>query len=245
MLTGAGLALNRTSVAVDAWAAAGLPGWSLAAAGWVSGLTGLYLLNGGLRLPRPLIDSPPSQPISAALYSLSLAGICFFLRWIFGGILFWTALPLLGVAHAAAEGSTGRRRRLELVLLYLLVPGFGVAGLWNFVGHFFMSDTVAASVGWAAGSPFQHELAFAQLGMGVAGLLCLWIRDRYWIAVALPWCIFLYGAAWVHVREYQVAGNTSPANWGFGMVFGNVLVPTILLATVAAYGWAGGWSQTR
>jgi len=45
-----------------------------------------------------------------------------------------------------------------------------------------MSDTVAASVEWQLGSPFQRELASYHLGLGCAGLSCLWIRDRFWLA---------------------------------------------------------------
>jgi len=113
------------------------------------------------------------------------------------------------------------------------VLGVGVGSFYGFVGHYFMSDAVAASVGWATGSPFQRELAFYHLGFGISGLLALWLRDDFWLAVGLTCSIFLYGAGWVHLTDFLGHGNAAPRNWGFGVAFGNVVLPTVMLSLLA------------
>ena len=158
----------------------------------------------------------------------------FLIRWAIGGNVFWLALPVLAMGHAWTEGATRDTRRVvDLVLLYLLVLGVGVGSLYGFVGHYFMSDSVAASVGWAPGSPFQRELAFYHLGFGISGLLALWLRDNFWLAVGLTCSIFRYGAGWVHLTDFLAHGNAAPRNWGFGVLYGNVVLPTVMIALLA------------
>jgi uncharacterized membrane protein YphA (DoxX/SURF4 family) len=183
--------------------------------------------------PAPL-RAPPTRLLGGLLFAVQLVGVSFLIRWAVGGNVFWSVLPVLAVGHAWTEGATGDARRLvDLVLLYLLVLGVGVGSFYGFTGHFFMSDSVAASVGWATGSPFQRELAFYHLGFGISGLLALWLRDGFWLAIGLTSSIFLYGAGWVHLTDFLVHGNAAPRNWGFGVAFGNVVVPTVMMSLLA------------
>lgn len=183
--------------------------------------------------PAPL-RAPPTRLLEGVWFAVQLVGVSFLIRWAIGGSVFWSVLPVLALGHAWSEGAIRDRRRLvDLVLLYLLVLGVGVGSFYGFVGHFFMSDSVAASVGWATGSPFQRELAFYHLGFGISGLLALWLRDNFWLAVGLTCSIFLYGAGWVHLTDYLVHGNAAPRNWGFGVFYGNVVLPTALLSLLA------------
>lgn len=192
-------------------------------------------------IPTPL-TSAPRRGLYVAFFIVNLVGLAFMFRWAAGGVLYWAALPVMGLAQAAR--SDGRESGTQAVLLYMLVLGFGVSGIWNFVGHFFMSDFVAASVGWPSGSPFQEELAFYHLGSGIAGLLCMWWRDRFWIAAALAPSAMAYGAAFIHLREFLVNQNTSPANWGVGPVGANALIPTVILILLIAYAKGGGFAAT-
>jgi hypothetical protein len=187
------------------------------------------------RPPAPLRD-PPARPVAGLLFAVRLVGVAFLVRWAVGGLAFSTALPLLALAHARGDGALRDRVHVvRLLLLYLLVLGIGVGGLWGFVGHFLMSDVVAISIGWRTGSPFQQELAFYHLGLGVLGVLALWVRDRLWLAVGLLSSIFLYGAGWVHLTDFLVRGNTAARNWGVGVLVGNVIVPTAVLVLLALH----------
>jgi hypothetical protein len=193
-----------------------------------------------LALPAPL-RNPPASMMSAAGFLVPLVGVSFLLRWSAGGAVFWAALPVLALMHAHTVSASSTRERVEMVLLYLLVLGLGTAGLWMFIGHYFMSEQVARSIGWTTGSPFQHELAFYHLGMGVVALLCIWIRDRYWIAAAVTPALFALGAGVVHLQEFLVRGNTAPANWGASILIGNLVIPAVLLGLLAWYSRLGGW----
>lgn len=179
-------------------------------------------------LPAPL-SSLPHGWRRVVPFVLRQVGVAFLLRWAFGGLLFWAALPVLALADCRRRGVEGRHETASSVVLYLLFYGYGAGGLWNFVGHFFMSDAVAASVGWAAGSPFQQELAFYALGTGVVALMTPWWRDRFWVAAALAPSLFVYGAAYTHVEDFLVNGNTAPANWSIAAVGANVVIPTVVL----------------
>lgn len=193
-----------------------------------------------LPLPAPL-RNPPAGVMGAAGFLVPLVGVSFLLRWAVGGALFWASLPVVALMHAHTVGASSKRERVEMVLLYLLVLGMGTAGLWSFVGHYFMSDRVARSIGWATGSPFQHELAFYHLGMGVVALLCIWIRDRYWIAAAVTPALFAMGAGVVHLQDFMSRGNTAPANWGASVLIGNLVIPVGVLGLLAWYSRLGGW----
>lgn len=204
---------------------------------WSGLRSGLQRLQGP---PAPLA-APPNGSLRRVLFLVQILGVSFFFRWIVGGIAYWAALPLLGLLHARATGHVGARRLLESVLLYLLVLGIGVAGVWGFVGHFFMSDQVAGSIGWATGSPFQLELAFYHLASGLVGLHCLWIRDRYWIAAGSIPALFALGAGWIHVQDFLASGNDASANWGASVFVGNFLIPLVLIASLAWFHRMGGF----
>lgn len=183
----------------------------------------------------------PATGMARSIFVARHVAVAFLVRWAVGGVMFWAALPLLAVSHALRMGTSDGKERLELVLLYLLFYGYGVGGAWNFAGHFFAADMVAQSVGWAAGSPFQQELAFYALGTGVVGLLTPWVRDRFWVAAALAPSIFVYGAAFTHIEDHFVSGNDAPMNWSFTAVGANLLIPTAILALVWAYARMGGF----
>lgn len=204
----------------------------------------LYLLS----RDQPLVPSggwvesplgpPPAETPEAIHRLVRLVGLAFLIRWAVGGITYWIALPVLALVDGGGDDGLSNRP-LERVLLHLLVLGLGVSGLWSFVGHTFMSETVSQAVGWSP-SPFQRELAFYHLAIGVSGIACWWIRDHFWLAAAAIPSLFLYGAGWVHLTDFLEHGNAAPANWGFSVLFGNLLLPTaiLLLAGMRARGVA-------
>jgi hypothetical protein len=47
------------------------------------------------------------------------------------------------------------------------------------MGHYFLSDPVAESIGWPTGNPFQLEVGFANLAVGIL-VLSLYPRSDDW-----------------------------------------------------------------
>ncbi|MEN6496957.1 MAG: DUF6790 family protein [Thermoguttaceae bacterium] len=120
----------------------------------------------------------------------------------------------------------------RVALVYLLPIAVGLGGLIAFVGHTFRAEEIAKSIGWQPGSPFQFEVAVANLAFGVLGLLCLRFRDGFWIATILGYGVFLEGAAYGHIREILDAGNWAANNAGVILV-ADIVFPFVLLGLLA------------
>jgi len=125
---------------------------------------------------------------------------------------------------------------IEVFLLSFLTISVGIASFVGFVGHVFLADRIAAEIGWATGSPFEQEVAFANLAVGFLGITCIWLRGNYWIATVVAATIFLWGAAYGHIMDIIVHGNYAPGNAG-GALYNDILVPLISIVLLAAYMW--------
>ena len=124
---------------------------------------------------------------------------------------------------------------VETFLLWFLVIGVGLEGIWGFMGHFFNADKVAEFIGWPKGNPFQREIAFANLSYGIAGVLCFWITGTFWIAAGLVSVVFSYGAAYGHIIEIRKNKNYAPGNAGPVLYIAGILKPTIVLILLILY----------
>ena len=91
-------------------------------------------------------------------------------------------------------------RCVEVLLLYLLVFFAGLGGLMGFLGHTFKAQEIALKIGWQP-SPFQFEVAVANLAFGVLGIMCIWQRRGFRTATGIGYAIFLLGCAYGHVRD--------------------------------------------
>jgi len=125
-------------------------------------------------------------------------------------------------------------RVVDTLLFYLLLINVGFSGLFAFFGHAFLADQVAASIGWAKGSPFQFEVAVANLAFGVLGILCVFFRDGFWLATGTGYAVFLFGAAFGHIREVLTAGNLAINNAGPVLYIGDIGIPALILALLFA-----------
>ena len=94
-----------------------------------------------------------------------------------------------------------KSRVVELLLLYLLAVNIGVGGILAWYGHTFMADEIARKIGWQPGSPFQFEVAVADLSWGVCGVLCIWLRQGFWTATGIGSAVFFVGCAFGHIRH--------------------------------------------
>ncbi len=171
----------------------------------------------------------------------------FFAFWIFsflpfvGGFVYMLVLvPLSAAMQIGVDGPTDKAARARVFLLYYTVILIGFGSIWSFIGHTVLAESVAKSIGWQTGSPFQTELAFYTLGSGVAGIMAVWLRGHLITALVISKSIFLYGAAYVHVHDAIANANYSPLNIGTPLV-GDIIYPTLLLALL----WISGLLSTK
>lgn len=145
-------------------------------------------------------------------------------------IFAYSFLPLLlagGHIFINRQSHTAARR-IELLMIYLFAISLGANGLGGAFGHLFLSDQVAKSIGWTAGSPFQLEMGFANLAIGVLGFVAVSRRDGFRTAVIIATAILGFGATIVHLQEIIAHGNLAPGNTIQNV--GNLLDPILLIA---------------
>lgn len=147
-------------------------------------------------------------------------------------------LPLLGLLIAGFliwwKHITGWRA-IGIVLMWQLAVGLGLGYIWAGLGHLLMPDQVAASIGWAAGSPFQREVGMWDLSLGIVGVLCLVFRDEgFWTATIIGTGLFSISAGLGHVYELVIHGDTAAYNAG-AVMYLDIFYPLILAALLVLY----------
>lgn len=141
----------------------------------------------------------------------------------------YTFLPLLLAAGHLLLDREARTpaRRIELLMLYLFAISVGANGLGGAFGHLFLSDLVAEGVGWAAGSPFQLEMGFANLAIGALGIMAISRRDGFRTATIIATAVVGFGATIVHLMDIAAEGNLAPGNTIQNVA--NVVDPVLLI----------------
>jgi hypothetical protein len=90
---------------------------------------------------------------------------------------------------------------------------------------FFFGDTAAKFIGWEQ-SPFQAEVGFASLGIGIAGVIAFKASLPFRFATLIPPAAFSLGAAGGHVYQMIATHNFSPGNVGL-VLPSDILIPVI------------------
>lgn len=147
-------------------------------------------------------------------------------------ITIWTPAVLVVLAVIFSLIFVGDYSYGDSLWRWLLFFSVGIQGIWAWYGQTFHAKAVAKSIGWE-NSPFLFEVACANLGCGIAGLLAPWMLFQYWLALSIVEGIFFAGAAYGHIKSMIKEKNFSPNNCG-PIFFTDVLIPitfVILLIT--------------
>ena len=149
-------------------------------------------------------------------------------------VFIYSVLPVVAATIQVAldKSCRSRLRTLEIFLLYLFGVGVAGSGIGGFFGHFFISDTVAQSIGWPKGNPFQLEVGFANLALGVLGIVAMGRRDGFREATVIAVTVFSLGATIVHAIDIIETGNLVPGNTLQNV--SNLLRPVLLIGFLVA-----------
>jgi hypothetical protein len=128
----------------------------------------------------------------------------------------------------------GPLRIVETVLLWWLVVAIGLAGAVGGLFHIFDGPEIAREIGYSRGDGgFQTEVGFGDLALGVAAILCVWFRNRFWLAVIVVATISLWGDAYGHVYQAIEYDNHDPDNTG-PVLYLDIAAPLVAIALYVA-----------
>lgn len=119
----------------------------------------------------------------------------------------------------------------ENLLRWVCLLAIGVNGLYNFAMHGFFGAMTAAVIGWP-NSPFQWEVAVANLGFGLLGLLSFKASFDFRKATIIANTGWLWGDAAGHIYQMVVHDNFTAGNAG-SWFWLDVFIPLVLIICMA------------
>ncbi len=121
----------------------------------------------------------------------------------------------------------GRVSKYEIIFRWMTLFCLGFTGLYGFVMHAYFPMLAAATIGWVD-SPFQFEVAVADMAFGVLGIAAFRASIGFRTAAILGNVIWLWGDAVGHFYQIFNFNNFMPGNAG-SWLWMDVLVPAILV----------------
>lgn len=151
--------------------------------------------------------------------------------------VFWVVLALIPPVVYLVRTRGEDRKPGEIAghfLRYWLGIAIGVAGVVGAGFHIFDGEQIAREICFTRGDGgFQFENAMGDLAIGVAGILCLFIRDpKFWLAVIIVTTIQYWGDAYGHVYQMIVNDNHCEDNTGL-VLWADIWTPLVAIVLYA------------
>jgi hypothetical protein len=150
--------------------------------------------------------------------------------------LFFAAIALIGAAIHLHRDSRPRStaRTLEIFLVWWMVVAVGVAAVFGSMFHFFDGPDTAREIGYTNGDGgFQTEVGFADLAIGVLGILCARFRDGFLLAAVIAVSICYFGDAYGHLHQAAIHDNHDPDNTGL-VLWADFIAPLVAIGLYVA-----------
>ncbi|MER5252379.1 DUF6790 family protein [Streptomyces sp. NPDC002855] len=143
--------------------------------------------------------------------------------------LLFMLVPALG-SLLSCRGNPGRPAA-EVWQRWWSVGALGIGSLWITLSFLAFPDGMADTIGFAH-SPFQFEIAFANLGLALLGFRGASASPRERLTSGLAAAAFLWGAAIGHVYQWLAHGDHAAGNTG-GILANDILIPAVMIALAA------------
>jgi hypothetical protein len=88
-------------------------------------------------------------------------------------------------------------------------------------------DVMSQMIGFSR-TPFEFEIAFANLGLAILGFRAVHASARERITIGLGAGMFLWGATIGHLYQWFANGDHAPGNGGGVLVY-DVLIPAVMI----------------
>ena len=148
-------------------------------------------------------------------------------------MIFFMSIYLLGLLgslwhiYTLPSQQRSKAKIIEILLLYQIVFSLGITSLVAFLGLSFMAEYIAELTQWPA-SPFEQQMANVNLAFGILGLMSIFYRGDFWLAVIVGFSIWILSDGFHHLYQALMAHNLSSGNIGVPM-WTDFIVPIILL----------------
>ncbi len=145
----------------------------------------------------------------------------------FIGVILFVIATIMQFAGGAEEG--WGPTLVQNAVVYMI----GWAGIGAGISHLFFGTRISRSIGFEK-SPYELEVGFADLAMGIVGVMAAAYSPDYWLSIILASSIFRVGCGLGHIRSMVKEGNFAINNTA--ILFVNFVVPAFLL--FAFFTWA-------
>lgn len=145
----------------------------------------------------------------------------------------WMALLIVvGIVSGIVQIKTSqepitRELASRILLLHQFVVAFGLVGIIGVITNVLYAEQEAAKLGWPGG-PFQIKYGFAQLGIGVLGVMAIWFKDHFWVAALVNMYVYGLSGLWTHTLPMI---QNQKFNWNDG---GSILLDIAYMALLTA-----------
>lgn len=110
---------------------------------------------------------------------------------------------------------------------WLVLLPLGVGSLYGFIMHAFFPISTAALIGWSS-SPFQFEVAMANLGIGIIAVIAFRASYGFKIATIIAGTCWLWGDAMIHIYQMLAHQNFEIGSAG-SWLWMDLVVPMSLI----------------
>lgn len=128
----------------------------------------------------------------------------FCLLWVLGLISAFVHVSVAGFPQSVSKVC-------EIVLLHQFVVTFGLIGIIGVLVDIVFPDFSSKRTGWQGG-PYQTKYGFTQVLVGTMGVMAIWFRGNFWIAVLITIYVYIMSGIWTHVQEMIKSGKSDVNN---------------------------------
>lgn len=112
------------------------------------------------------------------------------------GIGILTALGQLAIQGFPPD----RVHVISTLLLHQFAVSHGIIAVGGFIINVLYPKRTAAQLGWPSG-PFQVKYGFAQVGLGVMGVLSIFLHGNFWAGTLVTLYVYGVSGLWTHTQE--------------------------------------------
>jgi len=135
---------------------------------------------------------------------------------------------LLSIFHKIIHKKTSF---YEILYCWIAFLALGITGIYTFIMHGFFPTFTAEIIGWP-NSPFQLQVAIADLGFAFIALLSLRKNHGVRITAMVGNTVWLWGNAFLQARRMTLAQNFDLTNAG-SWFYTDMIIPIVIIICLA------------